>query len=101
MYEGLQRYRTGIGIGDTGISLPTPIPSRGIADMTVLEKDNYYAFATAEAILTPYLKVTDTPNIIYICQCLYCVGVRLLLHITINSLRCTIFTKGIKHLFAA
>ena len=42
----------GIGVffGDTGISLPTPIPIRGIADMTILKKDNYYAFATAAAI---------------------------------------------------
>ena len=43
---------TGIGIGDTaGISLPKPIPIRGIADMTILKKKNYYAFTTAEAIL--------------------------------------------------
>ena len=34
---------TGIGIGDTGISLPTPIPICGIADMTILKKYNYYA----------------------------------------------------------
>ena len=27
---------TGIGIGDTGISLPTPIPIRGIGDITIL-----------------------------------------------------------------
>ena len=37
----------GIGIGDTGISLPTPI--RGIADMSIRKKDNYY----------PYLDVTE------------------------------------------
>ena len=43
----------GVGVGDTQISLPTPIPIHGIADMTIREKDNYYAFATAEAILTP------------------------------------------------
>ena len=50
----------GIGIGDTGISLPAPIPIRGIADMTILKKDNYYAFATTEVILTPYyLEVTE------------------------------------------
>ena len=52
---------TGIGIGDTGISLPTLIPIRGIADMTILKKDNYYAFGftTAEAIVTPYLEVKE------------------------------------------
>ena len=32
---------------DTGFRLPTPIPIRGIVDMTILKKDNYYAFATA------------------------------------------------------
>ena len=31
----------------------------GIADMTMLKSDNYYAFATAEAILAPYLEVTE------------------------------------------
>ena len=43
---------TGIDIGNTGISLPTPIviPIR----VTILKKDNYYAFPTAEAILAPY-----------------------------------------------
>ena len=35
----------GIDIGDTGISLPTPIQIRGIADLTIRKKDNYYAFA--------------------------------------------------------
>ena len=50
---------TGIGIGDTEISLPTPIPIRGIADMTILKKDNYYAFAAAEEPLSPYLEVTE------------------------------------------
>ena len=48
-----------LGIGDTGISLPTPIPIRRIADMTILKKDNYYAFATVKAILTPYLDVME------------------------------------------
>ena len=63
--RALQRVRsgvrnTGVGIGDTGISLPTPIPIRSIADRMIPEKDNYYAIATAEAIiiLAPYLEHT-------------------------------------------
>ena len=55
----LPRVRTdtdaGIGTGDTGISLPTPIPIRGIADMTILKRDNYHAFATAEAVLSLHI----------------------------------------------
>ena len=51
-----QRYRYDT---DTGIGLPTPIPIRGIADTTTWKKDNYYAFATAEEPLGPYLEVTE------------------------------------------
>ena len=45
----------GIGIGDTGISLLTPIPICGIADMSILKKDNYCAFVTAEAVLSLHI----------------------------------------------
>ena len=44
------------GIGDTGISLPAPIPIRGIADMAIR---NYYVFATAEEPLSAHLDVTE------------------------------------------
>ena len=84
----------GIGIGDTGIGIgisqPAPIPICGIADMTILKKDdNYYAIANAEAILTQYyLEVTDTLNIIYI---------NYYFNVCIDqytrSIQCTIFTK--------
>ena len=79
---------TGIGIGETGISLPTPIPIRGIADMTILKKDTYYAFATAEEPLGPYLEVTEhTKQYLhnYVDVCIVGVILVLLLHIMIHT----------------
>ena len=70
---------TGISIGDTGISLPTPIPIRGVADMTVLKKKNYYAFAAAEEPLSPYLEVTEHTkhylqmSMFVLCWCYACI----------------------------
>ena len=77
----------GIGISDTGISLPTPI--RGIADMTILKKDNYY----------PYLDVTEhTKHYLhyYVNVCIMLVSC--LYYYTLRSIRCTI---KVKHLFTA
>ena len=74
---------------DLRISLPTPIPIRGIADMTRRKTDNYYAFATAEEPRGPYLEVTEHTkhylhNVVNVCivfvLCLYCY--------TSRSIRC-------------
>ena len=61
-----------------GISLPTPIPIGDITDMTILKKDNY--FTMAEEPLSPYLEVTErTKHYLHNSQCLYYVGVMLVL----------------------
>ena len=65
------------GIGNTGISLSTPIPIRDIADMPIR---NYYAFATAEELLrSDYLEVTEHTkhylhmSMFVLCWCYACI----------------------------
>ena len=66
--------------------------------MTIRKKDNYYAFATAEEPLGAYLEVTEHTKHY---QCLYYVGVTLvLLHITIKSMY-YFYEMKVKHLFTA
>ena len=55
--QGLQRCRYRYRYRRTGISLPTPIPTRGIGDMTILNKDHYQTFA--EERLGQYLEFTE------------------------------------------
>ena len=90
--QGLQQYRnsTSIGIGDTGISLPTPIPIRDIADLTILKEDNYYAFAMAEEPLSPYSEVTELHDF-YVNVCI--ILVLCLYYYTLRSMRSTVYTK--------
>ena len=60
-------------------SVPTPIPICDIADMTIRKKDHYYAFATAEEPLGPYLEVTEhTKHFLHmpmfvLCWCYACI----------------------------
>ena len=64
---------TDTGIGNTGISLPTSIPIRGIANMTILKKGKILLCLQRLKPLTPYLEVTEhTKHFLkklYICQC--------------------------------
>ena len=81
---------SGIGVGDTGISLPTPITIRDIVDRTILKKDNYYyAFVTVEEPLSPYLEVWEhTKRYLHMSMFVLC-----WCYVTLPSIRCTVFTK--------
>ena len=48
---------------------------RGVADMTIPKKDNYYAFATAEEPLGPCLEVTEhTKHYLHMSMFVLCWG---------------------------